>query len=134
MAVSFRFDLRRFGKGETGKLFPEPRLNVIEPAFDLGLHVRATEEFCPEYSSLIAHIILVDAQYFDRRKADAGPAKDVNLHRNVVIVMFLHATTALHLAHPPIPVRQTFQHIDADPHTGMLECSLEDRRHRMVSH
>jgi|SRR5579883_1923247 len=102
VAVCFRFDAWRSRASKTYPLLLESPLNPIEPPFGFGLYVGPAKEFRPRNAVVIAHVRLVHMDNIDRGKTNASATKDVELDRNVIVVMVLDLTAALHLTHRPI--------------------------------
>ena len=88
----------------------------------------------PVDAVVAAHVVAIDVHDLDRAQAHAGALDDEALHRRVVEVDVLHRRALLHLAEPPRPGTETFQHVHAHAHAGVHEGRLEDGADVAVRH
>ena len=129
-----RLDVGRRGFREHAPERAHARRHVGEQGRRLGGHVGAAEEALPVDAVVAADVVAIDVHDLDRAQAHAGTLDDEALHRRVIGVDVLHRRALLHLAEPPGSRAETFQHVHAHPHAGVLEGGLEDGADVAVRH
>jgi hypothetical protein len=76
-------------------------VHTREALFAFALHVHAAEELWPQHAVRTTNIILVNVENLGGCDANARFAKNVKLHRHVIIVVVLDLPAALHLTQSP---------------------------------